>query len=162
MRSNMISKSETSALLDAVSSEWDIEVERAKNLKVYVLDGGAQMITGSGTRILKTGRGDYLPFLTETRTLEMFPQVTIDMGAVRFICKGANLMRPGIVALGEFARGGLVAIREESQGKYLAVGRAVVSSSEAAGMEKGEVVRNLHYISDAFWELGKAIRDDGP
>ena len=39
---------------------------------------------------------DYLPFLSETETLEKFPSVTVDMGAVKFMCKGANLMRPGI------------------------------------------------------------------
>ncbi|MEK0318702.1 MAG: RNA-binding protein, partial [Nitrosopumilus sp.] len=25
--------------------------------------------------------------------------------------------------------------------------------------EKGEVVKNLHYISDKFWEVGKTISD---
>jgi len=24
-------------------------------------------------------------------------------------------------------------------------------------MEKGEVIKNLHYISDKFWEIGKTL-----
>jgi len=24
-------------------------------------------------------------------------------------------------------------------------------------MEKGEIVKNMHYISDKFWEIGKTI-----
>jgi PUA domain protein len=35
----------------------------------------------------------------------------------------------------------------------------MVSSSELEDMEKGEVVKNLHYISDKFWETGKTIHD---
>ena len=32
----------------------------------------------------------------ETEVLEKFPYVMVDMGAVKFMCKGANVMRPGI------------------------------------------------------------------
>ncbi|MFB5647254.1 MAG: RNA-binding protein, partial [Candidatus Nitrosomaritimum yanchengensis] len=28
---------------------------------------------------------------------------------------------------------------------------------ELDSMEKGEVVKNLHYISDKFWEIGKTL-----
>lgn len=157
MRSNLISKKETGAILDAVSAEWGIPMPKTKNMMVHMLGDGAQLITGAGTRILKTSDGSYLPFLTESKTLDMFPSITVDMGAVRFMCKGANLMRPGITSFTDFATGALVAIREETHGKYLAVGRTITSSSEAAVMEKGGVAKNLHYISDKFWEAAKAI-----
>ena len=29
--------------------------------------------------------------------LENFPKVIVDKGAIQFVCKGANIMRPGIV-----------------------------------------------------------------
>lgn len=157
MRSNLISKKETNVLLDTVSSEWGIKIPKTKNLKMYMLGDGAQLITGIQTKILQTADGDYLPFLTESEMLDKFPSITVDMGAVKFMCKGANLMRPGIVSFTEFVTDSLVAIREESHGKYLAVGRTTVSSSEAASMQKGEIAKNLHYISDKFWEAGKTI-----
>ena len=34
-----------------------------------------------------------------------------------------------------------------------------VSSEELKTMEKGEVIKNIHYISDRFWETGKTIYD---
>ena len=83
----------------------------------------------------------------------------VDMGAVKFMCKGANVMRPGIKKFTEFEKNGIVCIVEESQHKFLAVGKAMVPSSELENMEKGEVVKNLHYISDKFWETGKTIYD---
>ena len=158
MKSNLISKSETSALLKTVSEEWGIEFPKIKNLKVHQILDDAQIITGKGIKILKINN-DYLPFLSETETLEKFPSVTVDMGAVKFMCKGANLMRPGIRSFTEFEKNKLVCIIEESQHKFLAIGKSLVSSEEAEQMDKGEILKNIHYISDKFWETGKTIYD---
>ncbi len=158
MKSNLISKSETSAILKTVSDRWEIEFPKIKNLKVHQISNEAQIITGEGIKILKIN-DEYLPFLSETETLEKFPNVTVDMGAVKFMCKGANLMKPGIKKFTEFEKDNLVCIIEESQHKFLAVGKAMVSSSELENMEKGEVIKNMHYISDKFWESGKTIYD---
>lgn len=158
MKSNLISKSETSVILKTVSERWEIECPKLKNLKVHQISDEAQIITGKGIKILKI-HDDYLPFLSETDTLEKFPNVMVDMGAVKFMCKGANVMRPGIKKFTEFEKDKIVCIIEESKHKFLAVGMAMVSSSELENMEKGEVVKNLHYISDKFWETGKTIYD---
>jgi PUA domain protein len=158
LKSNLISKSETTSLLKIVSERWEMEFPKIKNLKVHQITNDAQIITGQGIKILKID-DDYLPFLSETEILEKFPSVTVDMGAVKFMCKGANLMRPGIKKFTEFEKDKLVCIIEESQHKFLAVGKAMVSSSELEEMEKGEVIKNMHYISDNFWETGKTIYD---
>lgn len=158
MKSNLISKSETATLLKTVSEKWNMEFPKIKNLKVHQILEDAQIITGEGIKILKI-KEDYLPFLSETKMLERFPSVMVDMGAVKFMCKGANVMRPGIKKFTEFEKEQLVCIVEESQHKFLAVGKAMVSSSELENMEKGEVIKNIHYISDKFWETGKTIYD---
>lgn len=158
MKSNLISKSETSTLLKTVSEKWGIEFPKIKNLKVHQILDDAQIITGEGVKILKINE-DYIPFLSETKMLEKFPNVMVDMGAIKFMCKGANVMRPGIKKYTEFEKDQLVCIVEESQHKFLAVGKALVSSSELENMKKGEVIKNIHYISDKFWETGKIIYD---
>jgi len=158
LKSNLISKSETTALLKTVSERWGIELPKLKNVKVHQILDDAQIITGKGIKILKVDE-DYLPFLSEIEMLEKFPTVTVDMGAVKFMCKGANLMRPGIKEFSEFEKDKLVCIVEESQHKFLAVGKSMVSSSELENMDKGEVIKNIHYISDKFWETGKTIYD---
>jgi PUA domain protein len=81
------------------------------------------------------------------------------MGAVKFMCDGANVMRPGIRGFSKFEKGQLVCIIEESQKKFLAVGRALVSSDELEVMNKGVVIENLHYISDKYWEIKKSIKE---
>ena len=158
MKSNLISKSETSALLKKISEEWNIEFPKMKNVKVHQISNEAQIITGEGLKILKINE-DYFPFLSETEMLKKFPNVEVDMGAVKFMCKGANLMRPGIKKFTEFEKGELVCIVEETHHKFLAVGKSMVSSLELENMEKGEVIQNTHYISDKFWEIGKTIYD---
>jgi len=53
----------------------------------------------------------------------------------------------------------VVCIIEESQHKFLAVGKSCVKSADMESMSKGEVVKNMHYISDKYWESGKVIKD---
>jgi len=48
---------------------------------------------------------------------------------------------------------------EESKNKFLAVGKSCVSSKEMDSLSKGEIIKNLHYVSDQYWEAGKDIRD---
>ena len=156
MKSNLISKSETNAVLKQLSEKWNIEIPKNKNLKVHEISSDAQIIVGNGIKALKIN-DEYVPFLSETETLEKFPNVMVDMGAVKFMCKGANVMRPGIKKHTEFQKGDIVCIIEESHHKFLAVGKTLVSSDEMDEMEKGEVRKNLHYISDKFWEIGKTL-----
>ena len=87
--------------------------------------------------------------------LKKFPSVEVDMGAVKFMCKGANLMRPGIKKFTEFEKGKLVCIVEETHHKFLAVGKSMVSSSELENMDKGEVIQNTHYVSINSGKQGK-------
>ena len=158
MKSNLISKSETNTVLKNVTEQWGIELPKIKNLKVHQIENNAQIITGKGIKILRID-DDYLPFLSETEMLERFPNVMVDMGAVKFMCKGANVMRPGIKKNTEFEKDKLVCIVEESRHKFLAIGKSMVSSAELENMDKGEIIKNMHYISDKFWETGKIIYD---
>jgi len=158
LKSNLISKSETVTFLKIVSEKWGIQFPKIKNLKVHEIADDAQIIMGQGIKILKVN-DEYIPFLSEIEMLEKFPHVTVDMGAVKFMCKGANVMRPGIKNHSEFEKEKIVCVIEESQHKFIAVGKALVSSSDLKNMEKGEIIKNIHYISDKFWEIGKTINN---
>ena len=156
MKTNLISKSETTQLLKIVADKWKIDLPKIKNLKVYEIDDDIQLITGKEIKILKI-RDEHLPFLSEIKTLEKFPYVQVDMGAVKFMCKGANVMRPGIKKFSDFTVGDIVCVIEESQNKFLAVGIAQVASSELEDMKNGEILKNFHYISDRAWEISKTL-----
>ena len=141
-----------------MKSQWKIELPKQKNIKTHDVNEKGVIITGNEITAVKIG-DDILPFLDDIPILEKFPYVTVDMGAVKFVCKGANVMRPGVTKFSNFESGEIVCVIEESQNKFLAVGKATISSKEAEVANKGEVIKNMHYISDDFWESKKEIRD---
>lgn len=158
MKSNLISKSESAQVLKEISAQWKISLPKIKNLRLYYIDDDTVIVTGNGLKAVKQGNR-YIPFLSEIETLKKFPHVTVDMGAVKFMCNGANVMRPGITEYTKFGKDELVCVVEESQHKFLAIGKSCVSSDELDSLTKGQVLENLHYISDKYWEEGKEIQD---
>ena len=156
MKTNLVSKSETNHILELVSKQWKQELPKIKNLKVYFIDDNSQLIVGNEITVLKIGE-QYLPFLNQTDVLKKFPNVMVDMGAVKFMCNGANVMRPGIKKYTKFSKDDVVCVIEESKHKFLAVGKALTDSLELENLPKGEIVKNLHYISDKYWEISKTI-----
>ena len=157
MKSNLLSKSTTAETLEKISSQWSIELPKVKTLTIHEIDDDASLITGDGFSAIKLGE-TYIPFLSEAGLLERFPKIVVDMGAVKFVCDGATVMRPGVKNYSEFEEDQIVCVVEESRNKFLAVGRSLVSSKEMGTMAKGEVVKNLHYVSDRFWESAKEIK----
>jgi len=115
-----------------------------------------------GQRRLPSGEELIFPLLKDERILPKLPVVTVDSGAVKFVCNGANIMRPGITKLegDDFAKGGLLVVREQKYGKAIAVGRALLSRKELESASKGPVVENVHYVGDRLWDSLKEI--DGP
>jgi len=156
LKTNLISKSETSDILKLISKKWKQEIPKVKNLKSHYVDNDSQILVGDTFKILKL-KDEFIPFLSDETLLESFPSVTVDMGAVKFMCNGANVMRPGIKNHSEFLKDDIVCVIEESQHKYLAVGKSLVNSSDMKDLSKGEVIKNLHYISDKYWEISKTI-----
>jgi PUA-domain protein len=125
--------------VELADSEWDVVLVDGAPLVVYVE-------SGEGTQ----------PFLT-VRGANAYPPerriVTVDAGAVQFVSDGADVMRPGIVTADEeVSAGDLVVVNEESHGKFLGVGRALVDGTELEG-DEGRVVESLHHVGDDLYEL---------
>jgi PUA domain protein len=66
-------------------------------------------------------------------------------------------MRPGIVDFDSFKKGEIVAVRDQTHGRALAVGLALEDSETAKGMVKGYIIDTVHYVSDKIWEAYKKI-----
>ncbi len=96
------------------------------------------------------------PFLTVRGANDYEPEtgvVTVDAGAISFVSDGADVMRPGIVKADKAIRSGdLVVIAEETHGKALAIGRAIVDGDEMVG-DSGKVVESIHHVGDELYEF---------
>ena len=85
-----------------------------------------------------------------------FPERTIvvDMGAIPFVIKGADVMRPGIVSVTPDIRKGSPAIVvDERHKKALAVVIALLDGPAICGETKGKMAKTIHYVGDALWTL---------
>ena len=154
----MLSKSETARLFDTLTSSWPQDIlPKVKNIKVYEIERDKCLLSADDKMVAAQVRGLIVPFLAKQEQLQRFPSVTIDRGAVKFVCNGAKVMRPGIINFDSFKKGELVVVKDQTHGRALAVGLALEDSEVAEGMTKGYVIDTLHYISDKIWEAYKKI-----
>jgi len=86
------------------------------------------------------------------------PKIVVDMGAIPYVCNGADVMAPGIVRVeGEFGKGDLVLVVDEKHGKPLAVGESIHDSASVRNTKQGAVVKNVHFVSDKIWNFAKTL-----
>jgi len=135
-------KDEAGALLQDETNSI-IQAETEEGLMVYIIEGDIK---------LARGKDRLFPTL-QNESVEGLPSVLVDMGAIPYVCNGADIMSPGITGIdGEFGEGDLVVIRDERHRKPLAVGVALVPSGEMREMPKGKAVENIHYVGDKLWK----------
>jgi PUA-domain protein len=100
---------------------------------------------------------DNEPFPTIKGALELdikSKYVVVDMGAVKFVIKGADIMSPGITdADPNIKEGDLVIIVDETHRKPLATGRSLISGPEMVENTGGKAVKTIHHIGDKLWDL---------
>ncbi len=80
--------------------------------------------------------------------------VVVDMGAIKFVTNGADVMSPGIVDADEnIIEGDQVWICDEKHHKPLAVGIAIMNGEQMVSEEKGKSVEVIRYVGDKLWNL---------
>jgi len=81
--------------------------------------------------------------------------VTVDMGAVKFVASGADVMAPGVTdADGSILEGDTVWIRDVNNKKPLAIGIALRSGEAMTADKKGKAVKSIHHVGDDIWNIG--------
>jgi PUA-domain protein len=149
LRSDAVDEIET-ALQEGLGVEPDADTYELVELEdttfdVVLVDGEPNVLYYEGEPFLSVRGANASPPAEGT--------VTVDAGAVSFVSNGADVMRPGITEADEdIEAGDLVVIVEESHGKALAVGRALVDGDEMTG-ESGKVVESLHHVGDDVYEF---------
>lgn len=124
-------------------------VEPAEGVVFILLDGGLVFVRSGGA---------YFPFLGSQQSLSLFPSATVDIGAVKFLLNGADVMRPGVKRFDMWGgTGRLVVVKEEKKGRAVAVGSSLVTSEEMGSMSRGPCLRNVHHLGDRYWELFKQV-----
>ncbi|MFO8051135.1 MAG: PUA domain-containing protein [Thermoplasmatota archaeon] len=149
-RSRLRSK-EARRIVEWIKDEWgierypeELESGNLEGKEAYVLDG----------RIIGLEeKGGFM--ITLKGVLELKPTkrwITVDMGAVRFLANGADVMAPGIIdADVDISIDDLVWVRDEKNGRPLCIGRALIPGADMKDSDSGKAVRTIHYVGDPIW-----------
>lgn len=98
--------------------------------------------------------GKLVPTLKLLLQKPFLKQVVVDMGAVKFVSNGADVMRPGIVELDHsIKKDELVVVVDQNHKKPLCIAKALFSGEEIFILKQGKVLKALHWVGDEIWQL---------
>jgi PUA-domain protein len=81
-------------------------------------------------------------------------RVVVDAGAIPYVVNGADIMRPGIVAVTDDVKANSpVQIVDERHGKPLAIGIALFDAPDLRASTAGKMVKKFHHVGDEIWNL---------
>ncbi|HEX6293625.1 MAG TPA: PUA domain-containing protein [Nitrososphaeraceae archaeon] len=155
----MLSKKETSSILNKLLLNWPENIiPKIKNIKAYEIEKNRKLLIHEDNFAAVLIDEAILPFLGNNNLVESFPYVLVDMGAVRYICNGANIARPGIIKFESFLKDKIVIVKDKDYQKPLAVGISLCDSETGMALSKGHIINNMHYVGDKFWNLYKELK----
>ena len=136
---------------DQIDPNFNIEYEIIETGKIdkynFIFLDGVPFFFEINNQLFYTLKG-LLQFKPKNR------YVVVDMGAVKFVTNGADVMAPGIVdADDQIIPDDMVWICDEIHMKPLAVGISVLSGEDLVNNTKGKAVILIHFIGDKIWKI---------
>lgn len=162
---HFIKSSEIKSLKADILKQYDNEfidqiIPNKARIEVIYTEAGDTLYAINGELKLWKSMEGYIPVLTLLLKGKInIKTVIVDMGAIRFVTNGADVMRPGITKIDpSITKGDIVKIADETHGKTLAVGKALYDADEMEKITKGKVIKNLHTIKDSVWNFSKEFK----
>jgi PUA-domain protein len=117
-----------------------------------------ELILSRGEPVVLSHEGRNFPALRGFLRIQVDRSfVKVDMGAVPYVVKGADIMSPGVVAVDrELRKGDWCIVTEERHNKPLAIAEMLVDGAQVDSMDRGKVARNIHYVGDKLWDIDTA------
>ena len=126
-----------------------VEVNETEVAEIFIVDGKPLLAKAGGAPFPTLAFDEVFPFL---------PRIVVDMGAVPYVCKGADVMAPGVVSIdGDFKENDLLLVVDERHGKALMIGVALFNSQAMKNVKHGKIVKNVHHVGDKLWNELKKI-----
>ncbi len=142
-------------VLEKIPTMDNIFTKRKVSLEVIDLES-AQLYLYEGIPTIVRKEGFFVPFIERIIDSSVkLPNVVVDLGAVKFIAKGADVMGPGIVeADEEVSENRVVSVVDEKYKHPIAVGIALRDSRRIK--TRGKSVKNIHHVNDKIWKFIKS------
>lgn len=154
MKSQTLSKSDIKALNRTFLETFDCELLSKKdNVQKIEIEQGT-FLNVNGTIAFFYYGNIVLPTLHLLLKEQFLRTVTVDMGAVRFVVSGADIMRPGITSVdASIQKDDYVTIIDQNNKKPLALGQSLFSAKELESSTSGNCIKNLHRVGDRIWKV---------
>ena len=132
---------------DIFKSKIHVEMVEIENIEIIILNQ-RPLIARSPVCIF--------PTLFFKEIFSSYPKLVVDMGAVPYVCNGADIMAPGVRRIeGQFVKNKPILIVDEKFRKPFAIGLSLFGSEKMKKLEHGKLVKNLHYVGDRLWNYFK-------
>jgi len=146
-----ISKSEIKELNEKLKDKFNVDLLSKKDNVEIIND---EVVFVNKEPYFFYDGSELIPTLKLILKENFLKKVIVDMGAVKFVVNGADIMRPGIVFIEEdIKKDDVIVVLDTENKKALAIGQALFDSKEMDSQTGGKVVKNLHYIGDDIWKF---------
>ncbi|OYT63144.1 RNA-binding protein [Methanosarcinales archaeon ex4484_138] len=151
-----LKKSEVRRIVDRIKENIGLDITPligSETVEVAEFTDHTILLVDGAASFFEPEDGFFIPTLRGVMKFEIRgKRVVVDVGAVRFIVNGADVMGPGIVEADEdIETDDIVVVVDERHGKPLAIGRALKTSGDMRS--RGKAVKSLHYVGDKIWNL---------
>jgi PUA-domain protein len=127
---------------DFISKTSKAEIIEDKSIKLLAIDNVIQFFFKDDLLI---------PTLKNLKDFTL-PSVIVDMGAIKFVSNGADIMRPGITHIdNDIKKGDILQVIDENNKVPISICQALFDAQDMKQKDTGKVLKNLHYVGDEVW-----------
>jgi PUA domain protein len=145
-----LSKSEVWDLNSSLKEKYGIDVLDKKDI-IFNVDNKILLVNGEPDFFMHDKQ--WVPTLKLMIKKPFMKVVVVDMGAIKFVVSGADIMKPGIVAFDDkIKKDDYVMIVDVTNKKPIAIGQAMFNAEQIQKFPSGRVIKTLHYVGDEIWK----------
>lgn len=155
MKQKQLSKSDIKEINEQLK-KYSIEIGKKQNAMLIETEEGRIIIVDKKPMFFYFGEKQeekVVPVLRILLENNFLKKAIVDMKAVKFMANGADVMRPGIKEMDDFAANEVISIVDEINKKPICVGITLYGSDEMKQMDKGRVIKTIHYVGDKIWNF---------
>lgn len=155
MKKKTLRKSDIRHINEEILNSFGIESMFDKKETLEEITDEFKMLVKDSTALFFYSNNKLVPTLRLCLENDsILKKVTVDMGAVRFVTSGADIMRPGITDIEDgVGKDEFVMIVDENNKKPLAIAKTMFDGEEMKNMDSGKVLKNTHFIGDKIWDM---------
>ncbi len=153
-----LSNKEKRNLIKTLESILKVSISKLKK-KNIIYDEENKLYIVDGIPIAFGYKDKILPTIFIILEIEAdLPYIKVDKGAEKKILNGADVFRPGIIEFSEDIKKGDIVLILSEDNKLLGIGVSLMDYNEIKRVEKGKVIKNIHYYGDKITKIYKSLK----